>query len=190
MSSGIGPQKFQRGKPLKAETLGRNNRGVMRGINPGPGATQRTMGDRVLNDPNARAQFQTPQCAMFRVAQLVEVYDDYLVCQMYSPVQGDVRSADTVNVAKEYNLRRTPFDGFTIAYLDGSNITYTYDAVTPEIKREHDDGVDAADYLVTPTWFIGEEIVIIPIENGVDIGDGVYLHWMELPGQRHWAEVP
>jgi hypothetical protein len=98
---------------------------------------------------------------------------DYLVC---TDVNGN-----TVNVAKPYELRSTPFDGNTI-----NGVTYTYASSS---EREATDGTDTETQFITPNYVVGADIYASKIRSGtgVSTGGGDPILYIETDQGRAWA---
>lgn len=180
---GGGYRTVRPGTPLTAKYIDKNLvRGPMRGAQYSGNFDKRQFPQGVsVDSPETRGI--SPASAYFRIAEVQAVYPDYLDVKMLS---GSAADGATFSVAKDYRLQQTPFDGQTITYIDGSSITYTADATDPEYKRNHDDGVDSADFVVTPNWFIGEQIIICRIPSTIDT---TTYAWMECTPGRYWARV-
>lgn len=185
MAIGKAYKPAQRGQALTAKSVNDNIvKGPQRGQAYSGNVNRRNFPDGVALDiPGGQAIGGSS--VYFRWAEVQEVYADYLVCKMYDPVAGSSTGANFA-VAKPYLLQQTPFDGQTVTYIDGDNITYTADGTDPEYKRNHDDGVTSADFVVTPNWFIGEQILVMRIPTWVN---GTTYNWIELAMGRYWAET-
>ena len=107
--------------------------------------------------------------------------NDYLVCRTWD---GTTEGSTDVLVAKPYLLQRTPFHGVAVTYPNAQVITYTYAAA---YERTADDTVDSETQIVTPRYFVDEEIIGIAVPRG---GTGVDdCDWMDLnTAGRHWAK--
>jgi hypothetical protein len=121
----------------------------------------------------------------FRWAQIISVSEDYLVCKAFNVIAGTT-SGDNFNVAKPYLLQQYPFNGESITYIDGETITYTKDATDPEYKRNHNDGVTSADFVITPNYFVGERIIIMKVPTYIN---ATLYNWVELAMGRYWAQT-
>ena len=121
----------------------------------------------------------------FRWAQIISVSEDYLVCKAYNVIAGTT-AGDNFNVAKPYLLQQYPFNGESITYIDGETITYTKDATDPEYKRNHNNGTTSADFIITPNYFVGEQILIMKVPTYIN---GTIYNWVELAMGRYWAEA-
>lgn len=187
--------RWRTGQPITAGGL---NTGTVRGLQnaavPSQGADRVVVGGGVAeyekNKPgqSGSARPPIPQSSDFiRWAQIVSVSEDYLLCNFYNIADGT--TAGSVNVAKPYLLQQTPFDGAAVTYINGNEITYTKDAVAPTYKREHSlTGGDAANYEITPNYFVGELVRIINGPTNVEVS-GARLMWEEMGYGRYWAEV-
>jgi hypothetical protein len=173
------------GQPLTAENMNNNIvRGSQRGAMYSGNVNRRNFPDGVAVDlPGGQA---IPGSSVyFRWAEVQSVEADYLVCKFYNPVSGTTDGAD-FGVAKPFLLQQSTFDGQTISYIDGESITYTADGTDPEYKRTHNDGVTSAAFVVTPNWFVGEQIIVMNLPTYVD---GALYNWVELALGRYWAEL-
>lgn len=143
------------------------------------------MGARVMPVPGAAVQ-------RFIVTA---VKADHLECKAVNTLGGvqnlPLDAADVVRVMKPYKLRRTPFDGETIA-SEGVDITYVYAGNT---TRNADDGTNDEDQYVTPSYDVksaayqGDEILAIYVGTspGYEV-DGAPVVWHELNTDgRAWS---
>ena len=120
--------------------------------------------------------------------RLKGVYDDYLECRQ---LNGTTEVGPTVNVAKPYHLRKTPFHGKTI-----SGITYNYVGAQTRAKTRTspyttETQVIVPAYLVAVTGYDGDEIYACKPSGGtgVKIG-GVDVVWLDINNAgRAWAKV-
>lgn len=186
MAAGQSYRPARPGQALTARNVNNNLvRAPMRGQTvTGAGASKRQFPDGVAVDLPDRGG--VPGISnYFRWAIVEDVFEDYIQVKAYNPTS-DTTSGSSFNVAKPYLLQQTPFDGQTVAYIDGESVTYAADGTNPEYKRNHDNGVTSADFIVTPNWFVGEQIIIIPLPTFVN---GTLYNWVELPGMRYWAET-
>ena len=106
------------------------------------------------------------------VLTLVTHNDDYLVCE-----DADL---NTVNVAKPYELRRTPFDGETIG-----GVTYTYASAS---EREAVGGFDAETQFITPAYVVGAEIFALASQGSTGVTSAET--YIEMNQGRAWAYDP
>lgn len=118
-----------------------------------------------------------------RWAQIESVSEDYLTCKQFD-VRAGTTTGQSFAVAKPWLLMQSPFDGESVTYIDGETITYTKDATDPEYKRNHNDGVTSADFIVTPNWYVGERIMII---KAGAYANSTFYSWVELALGRYWA---
>lgn len=88
----------------------------------------------------------------------------------------------TYVIAKPYTLRKTPFDGIEITYPNGPAITYTYDVTNPQWKRVADNGTYQETQVITPNYFVGETIQVVPYGGGAPYID------INTAG-RMWARI-
>ncbi len=107
--------------------------------------------------------------------------NDYLTCRTWD---GTDEGTVDVKVAKPYLLRRTPFDFDTVIYPNGQEIAYIY---SEDYERLANDGVDAEIQVMTPRYFVDEELTAISVLFG---GTGVdECPWVDLnTAGRHWAK--
>lgn len=118
--------------------------------------------------------------------KIVSVGSNSLTCNEYNPVADSVASETTV-VAKPFMLRLAPFDGETIEFPNGDEITYEYDADNPERKRVSDDGIVTKTQLITPMYYIGEIIRATGIVTGLTAsGENIVFEDDNTAG-RLWA---
>lgn len=118
-------------------------------------------------------------------AMVTGLEDDYVTCVEYSPDSTSTGGA-SLNVAKPYHLRRTPFDGETVTYLTGSELIYTYDATNPEYKRTAENALGYVEtQQITPSYFSGEVLTIAETVTGVT---GV--EWLDISSfSKFWGRV-
>ena len=128
--------------------------------------------------------------------KITDVFGDHLECNFHNATveteqDSPVQNTTTIFVAKPFQLRNTPFDSKTIAYINGQNITYTYGAEASARAREADDGTDTEDQVMTPDYFIGEEILALYIETGLKAdGPTQRIFWEDINTcGRFWAKV-
>ena len=100
-------------------------------------------------------------------AQVVAAQNDYLECKIYDEVSAT--AGVTIFVAKPWMLRRTPFHGATITYLNGQSITYTY---VSQRERTANDGATSETQVMTPDYYVGEVIDVIEKRTNVALPDG------------------
>lgn len=116
--------------------------------------------------------------ARFRVKS---IENDYLVCRTYD---GTTEGADDINVAKPWDLRRTPFHGVAV-----NGITCTYSSA---IARSATNGTTTESQVITPPYFVNCEIWAFVASGG---GTGVTVSSEQLVWQdvnvsgRAWAVV-
>lgn len=180
---GGGYKKINPGQPLTAKYIDKNLvRGPMRGAQYSGNFDKRQFPQGVAVD-SPETRNVSPSSVYFRMAEIQDIFEDYLDVKM---INGGVADGATFSVAKHYLMQQTPFDGQTVTYADGTSITYTADATDPEYKRNHNDGSENADFVVTPNWFVGEQIIICRVPCW--IGETAY-SWMEVTPGRFWARV-
>jgi len=106
------------------------------------------------------------------VLTLVTHNNDYLECED--------ADANTVYVAKVYELRRTPFDGETIG-----GVTYTYASAS---EREASGGFDTETQFITPAYVVGAEIFALRVMG--ETGVATATQYIEMNQGRAWAYDP
>ena len=189
MSKGSKLPGFQKGHPIHAASLNAIRDAVAAILHGQRGGAVRKIGDHVsIETPLGQAQAQRAIVRRFRVNS---ESGDYLTCRHYNPEANGgagVEGSKDVYVAKPYALRRVPFDGNTITYPNAQAIDYTY---AQDYEREADDGVDTETQVMTPRYWVDEEILAVRGIAGVtgvaDVG-GVHVVWEDLNGcGRHWA---
>ena len=101
--------------------------------------------------------------------------DDCLICED--------NHGEQVVVAKPWMVRRSPFDGKTI-----NGFTYTY---TSANTRDSDDGSEVQVQEITPSYFDGMVIMVVPYRTDVQISEGrrINVDWVELSGGQSWATL-
>ena len=185
MAIGKSYQPPRKGQALTAKNLDANIvKGPQRGMAVSGNANLRRFQDGLSVDlPNSGGVAGASN--YIRWAEIQSVSEDYLTCKQLDIVSGSV-SGEEFAVAKPWLLMQSPFDGEAIAYIDGDTIIYTKDATDPEYKRNHNDGVTSADFIVTPNWFVGERIMII---KAGAYSNGTFYNWVELALGRYWAQT-
>jgi hypothetical protein len=198
MSVGKNQQNVKRGQPLTAKRLTNIGKDAQRNIQTN-GANNRRFHDGVTVDyPQLKGN--APAGLVVRWAKVVDVFNDCLSCafiQTVTPLNVQTITidgtaiSDPFYVAKPWALQVSPFDGNTITYIDGEQITYTKDATDPEFKRNHSDGVDNADFIITPNYYIGEWLTIARLPSPVVLPGGssyTVLDWIDMNNAgRYWA---
>jgi hypothetical protein len=111
--------------------------------------------------------------------KIVDVLEDYLSCNMYDQF-GELITDVLVNVAKQYMLRRSPFDGTT---RNGISYAYTGDESRVATKS----GEDPITEYVTSSFQVGDLIVAERFIHG-----GTFCleapDWLMRSDGRAWAE--
>ena len=176
---------MRRGDSLYAKDVNQNIvGGSMRGVKLSGDVDKRQFNNGYsLNFPEGGGI--SPWSAYFKWAEVQSIGEDSLTCKNYSSVAG-ADSGSSFTVAKPFLLQQTPFNGQTITYVDGDDITYTKDATNPTYKRNHDDGSDSADFVITPNYYVGEVLLIMRVPT---LAGGVVCDWMECGMGRYWARV-
>lgn len=152
--------------------------------NPRAGDVRYNTGPEMHNGTEWEELASEETNTVIRLVKLTDVdEDDYLAGNLYDA------SADTtgelVYVAKPYYLRKTPFDGETITYNDGSDVEYIY---TDNRTRTADDGTDTEIQYMTPDYYVDEIITVMAGGTGVNGGDGEECLWVDLNSAgRTWA---
>lgn len=115
---------------------------------------------------------------------VVAVLNDYLSCRRLYPTDGTEGNED-VAVAKPFELRRTPFDGEQIVYINGQAITYVY---VDQRERSATDRVDTETQVMKPDYWIGCEITAVSIDTGIVDNEDIPIRWEDQnTAGRHWA---
>lgn len=153
------------------------NRGKMRALNP---RLNRPFGlPRLLNPltgqrmPVIDARNDTPLDVA--VMTVIAMRDDYIVCS-------DLNRTE-VYVAKPYLLRTNPFDGNT-----SNGVSYAYVADTNGVIRVASaDGESDETQIITPSYYLNEEITAVAADTGLVTALGPVL-WADLnTAGRCWA---
>jgi hypothetical protein len=151
----------------------------------------------------ASAVSQQPVLATQRFI-ITAVLDDYLegypvdVTPDGDFIQGEATGAPATRIMKPYKLRKTPFDGQTIA-IEGTDITFAYNA--DNVTRTADDDTTVETQKITPSYDVrvtdgyrGDEIlaIFVGITPGFtagtgDVKDPAIWHDMNTDG-RAWAK--
>jgi hypothetical protein len=128
------------------------------------------------------------QDVKFGQYRLIAEYDDFMICEGYDPFSKTYQRE--LAVAKPRLLRRSPFDGQTIAYKNLS-VSYEYTGLDQRIARATVDGRVVEELQrVTEDYVVGDTIFAVPVqssehslvEGGIDIG------WVDINfGGRAWA---
>jgi hypothetical protein len=119
-----------------------------------------------------------------------EIEDDYLVCRAWNEESDTAVSETPLIVAKPRMLRRTPFDGESVAYQDGQTVGYVYS--NGYTRTATDTGSSESEVqVVTPGWFEGDIIratkkrVVVWIDDAFEYADYEDVN----TGARTWAAV-
>jgi hypothetical protein len=142
-----------------------------------------------LTDP-ANPNYDTAKAAIVSISpkilfcQVQQVYGDFLECRLYDQVTQST-FGPVINVAKPYLLQQSTFAAQTVTYIDGEAVTYNFDTEFPEYKRNHDNGIESADFYVTPNYYVGE--IITAVECFYKIGSTEY-EYLEFGTGRYWAQ--
>lgn len=129
--------------------------------------------------------------AVLRKLKIVSASNDHVVCNPYD-ADNDATGTDTVNVAKPFELRHTPFHGATIAYPDGNgDITYSYSSQRARTASRTIDGDTLTEtQIVIPDYWVGDIIVAARSligGTGVTVS-GTVLVWEDInTAGRMWA---
>ena len=122
----------------------------------------------------------------FGTFSIVSEEADYIVCTAWNTVTS-LAVGSTVNIAKPYLLRRTPFDGVTITFPNAQDIAYTY---TENGTRTANDGTSSQSEILTPQYTVGELLIAftgMSGGSGVTVSDSM-LVWMDVnTGGRQWS---
>ena len=176
---------WRRGDAITSARLNELRDAILSVVTGGAGIAVRAFGNRlVIEATGVRA---LPSMAYVRRFRVQSVENDYLVCRPYHAANESLGDTD-VNVAKPYELRRTPFHAQTIAYPGAQSITYTY---ASQREREADDGTDTETQVMIPDYWDDDEILAvrnIAGGTGVTVSE-VALVWEDLnTAGRMWAK--
>ena len=180
------PERVKPGQTIKAKTVNDTIvKGTQQAVKVGDGLSKRQAGRSIAI--YSEDQRSLPIVAVqFKKAKIQEIYEDYYTCVIVSYQDGDwAETEQVIPVAKPMRFRTAFYDGQTIQYGNGDNITYAKDATNPEWKRQADDGVAEVDQIVIETPYVGEIILIYQTDTGLEVDDQA-LAWEEL-GQRVWV---
>lgn len=178
------------GTPVTAERLNAATEATAGMLVAGAGIDVHAVGSKIGIAHTRRSAMPTK--AVVRRFRVKSEQADYVVCRLWYPAADSgagVEGTVDVNIAKPYLLRRTPFDGVAITYPGAQVITYTY---TQHYSRSADDTVDTETQVMTPRYFVNEQILAV---RGIGGSTGVavsgdWLVWEDLNGAgRHWAKV-
>jgi len=163
-------KRWRSREPVDHRPLNETNRAVeaiTRGVRPPK---------QIGLDADGPITIRAGDVARFR---LVSVAGDYLVCE---PFDGTEPTGPTVFVAKNYILRRNPFDG-----KSRNGITYNY---TSDVSRTASSLGDTEDQVVVDPYVAGDEIwaTYAPTGGtGVQAGDET-VEWLDDNRDgRAWA---
>ncbi len=184
-----GPRKLQRwrrGDAVTADRLNRLQDAVVSVLYAGKGIGVRKSGKNVVLENTAAIPHYDPTPAFFEVN---ESTGDYIQCHPYDPISGAASTGTTVDVAKPYMLRKTPFDGETITYEDGAVIEYTY--TTYRQRSAESSGIGTETQIMTPDYYDGEVIRAVRGNTGVTASTtstGDRIGWEDINTcGRFWA---
>lgn len=120
---------------------------------------------------------------IFRHARVKDVFNDYLECVFYNPANDT--EGGTVLVAKPWSLRVTALDGETVDIGGGNSYTYAYISMY-ERTRMDQDGAEATE-IITPPYFLNEQLLIAKTSPFVLDGGGQPIAWEDLNSSgRGW----
>jgi hypothetical protein len=183
----IRPGRIESGDPIPAEWLRTLSRAVVQRITGVAPIRVAHTGNSVSISTSSRASGR----AIVDV-KVTAIQDDYLECTRYTP--GETTAGGSIEVARAYMLRRTPFDGSTITYENGQAVAYTY---ATGRSRTADDGTTSETQVLTPDYWIGEILTAVGGPTGVTYEktvDGAtatveVLYSDITPSGRYWAKV-
>lgn len=138
----------------------------------------------LLVDLNAAGRCWVPYAP--RQVIIKTIQDDYLECKPFENGAED-SSADTIYVARPFTLRRTPWDGQTVA-----GVSYSYtgsDARVASAAGEEDES-----QIIIPAYIADQSVIIIgylqyPIQLSVQLPLATRYFDMNTDG-RAWAVAP
>jgi len=184
------PKTLRPGEAMTARLFNSQAKSLQTSVGVAPGLAKRHLSKSVSIAPSEDTKAPTFPTQIID-AVIEDIKEDYLVCSRYNEFSDT--TGGTILVAKQQRFRPSMYDGLTINYFDGDSITYTKDGVTPEWKREADNGTTAYTQRVIPCWYIGEIISVRakPTSLVSDVDDGsVNINWEETE-TRVWAvEIP
>lgn len=162
-------------------------------INTDDASQLRRIKERVLGrdsrpDRHRRATPELePETALIELFRVDEVKDDTLECRRIDPKYGTL-GVHVFEIARPYTLQRTPFDGQTIAYPGNESISYAY---TSSRQRTAVRGVDTEIQVITPDYFVGDQVLAILVTTDLRDSEGTLITWMDLnTAARAWALEP
>jgi len=179
---------FRPGDKITAAKLNKIIRSIIASMFGANNAQVKQSGDNIIIDGRKQLVNYAPiQLRRFRVKS---IENDYLVCRKYNST-ADEESATDINVAKPYELRRTPFDGETITYINAQQISYSYTSQRERTATEVSPGSDSETQVMTPDYWVDCEIIAaigIYGTTGVTVS-GTLLQWEDLnTAGRFWAK--
>lgn len=181
-----GPMTWKQGDPILARDLSAMADQVFRVIEGGRGIQVNKMGNSVIVSSTGQRGRGGGVTAgsLVRFAKVLSVSNDHIRCRFWEPATNI--DGDNINVAKPWMLRRTPFDGLTINYDDGTSVTYAYSA---EAVRTGTVGAVVETQNLTPNYYQGEPLRLNSGATDVVIGD-TRLVWEDANTcGRFWARV-
>ncbi len=129
--------------------------------------------------------------------KVVDVYDDSILVAPFDPASS-YTSAYQAKTYKPYALRRSPFDGSTITYIDGTAIAYTYSTGSDSYRKRTATNIATSQSItevITPDYYVGE-ILRIHLGNwgttdpySTEIEDRMRYEDMNI-GAKAWAKEP
>jgi hypothetical protein len=129
--------------------------------------------------PGAWRYFFWQQPSDLQRMRVKSVADDYVRCVTYD---GSVEGADTINVAKPYDLRRSPFDGNAV-----NGVTYHY---TSENVRTANDSNRTVLQTVREEYYVDSEIYASYRPKGDTGVTSPEVYWIDSnQAARRWGRL-
>ena len=181
-----GRRAWKPGDPINSNDLSATAELVFRVLSGGKGIQVGKMGNGVTIASTAKSPGRGPGAAQgVRFAKIVEVKADFLVCEFWTPPTDT--SSGEVFVAKPWMLRQDPFDGETIIYDNGDEISYVY---SDQRTRVATFGSLTETQVMTPDYYRGEPIRINPGTTSVSTENGELAIWEDANTcGRFWARA-
>lgn len=186
-------RRWQKGDPITAEKLNEMFQSTLDAIIGGADIEAKRIGNNVVINLAQQAKGVEEHNPFIKV---VSVGDDSIEGVLYNPYTS-YTSTDQRYCFKPYSLRRTPFDGTTVTYLDGTAIAYTYFTGSDSYRKRIATNVSTSESIIeviTPDYYADE---ILRIHRGnwgttnPDTTASDILIWEDMNiGAKAWAKEP
>lgn len=176
------PPIVKPGRAIKASQIKDLNATFFNLLQPGPDLGASHVGNNILLTKTEDAIIPASR-GVPKWYKVVSIGADHMVCNSFNINNGATGTIE-INVAKFYDLQRTPFDGTPgEPFEDGKTVSYTY---TENWQRTATDGTISETQEVTKPFLVGGKIQAVKIATGVTV-DGIAVGFMDTNGAaRAW----